>query len=96
MRRAARVDGNHAQVMAAFRKMGCTVEDTSRLGSGFPDCVVSRWQKTIFVEIKDGSLPPSARKLTPDEIRFKRETKGVYCIVENLNDVQFAVKHYLM
>lgn len=65
------------------------------MGGGGPDCVVGRWHKTVLVEIKDGKKPPSARKLTPEEIRFKREWKGHYVIVESVDDVIFTVKHLL-
>lgn len=95
MRRAARTDGNHTEIVEAFRKHGCSVWDTSRMGEGGPDLVVGRWQRCVLVEVKDGSLPPSRRKLTPDEIKFKREWKGAYCIVENIDDVIVTVKYYL-
>ena len=95
MRRANRVDGNHSIIIDTFRKMGCSVWDTSRMGEGGPDCVVARWQKTICVEIKDGNLSPSRRALTPEEIRFRREWKGIYVIVESVDDALMTVKVHL-
>lgn len=95
MRRAARVDANHAEIAEVFRRMGCAVADTSRLGSGFPDLAVSRHKKTVLVEIKDGRKPPSARQLTPDEIRFKREWKGAYALVECVDDALMTIKAFL-
>lgn len=88
MRRAARTDANHAEIIAAFRAIGFVVSDTSRLGNGFPDAIISRSMKTAVVEIKDGNKPPSARKLTADEQRFKDAWAGVHLIVESLDDVE--------
>jgi hypothetical protein len=95
MRRAARVDANHSGIINAFRKYGCSVLDTSQLGGGAPDIIVGRWMRCVCVEIKDGEKVPSARKLTPLEIKFKREWKGAYALVENLDDVHYTVKHFL-
>lgn len=70
MRRAAKVDANHADVSAMFRKLGCQVTDTSRLGKGFPDLMVLCRRRVRLVEVKDGRRPPSERKLTPDQMAF--------------------------
>lgn len=40
MRRAARVDGNHAEIVDALRRVGCAVLDLSRVGDGCPDLLV--------------------------------------------------------
>ena len=45
----------------------------------------------MCVEVKDGSKPPSARKLTPDEAKFRHAWKGGYRLVENLDHVQDTV-----
>lgn len=87
MRRRARVDANHGEVLAAFRRLGFSVADTSRLGEGFPDCVIAKHMRTALVEIKDGSNPPSARRLTKPEVDFKAVWLGTYLIVESLDDV---------
>lgn len=69
MRRAARVDSNHAAVAGALRLMGWHVEDTSRLGRGFPDLVCGKQGRVELVEVKDGSKAKSQRALTADEQR---------------------------
>lgn len=84
--RARRVDSNHKDIIQALRALGCSVADTSRLGQGFPDAVVSRHGITALVEIKDGSKPPSARKLTPAEEQFRANWQGVYRVVESVPD----------
>jgi hypothetical protein len=86
--RARRVDRNHGEVIKAFRDLGFSVFDTSRVGEGFGDAVIARNNKTAIVEIKDGSKPPSARKLTADEVKFSKAWKGIYLLVENLGQVE--------
>lgn len=86
--RAKRVDANHGEIIKAFRKLGFAVFDTSSIGNGFGDCVISRQMKTAVIEIKDGEKPPSARELTPAEKKFRAGWNGIYFIVESLKDVE--------
>lgn len=59
MRRAAKVDGNHAAVINALRAAGSTVVDASAMGKGFPDLVVGRGGITFLLEVK---APETLRK----------------------------------
>jgi hypothetical protein len=80
--RAARVDANQKKIVAALRGYGCSVTHLHQVGDGCPDLAIAtppddRGRRRIgFVEIKDGSKPPSARKLTEDQIKFWDEWKG--------------------
>ena len=67
---ARRVDANHADIATALREGGAVVVDTSHFGQGIPDLWVTSHAFTGWLEIKDGSKPPSARKLTPAEEKF--------------------------
>jgi hypothetical protein len=87
---AARVDGNQGEIVAAFRKLGFSVLIISQLKKCC-DLVVSK-RLTGLVEIKDGDLPPSKRKLTKDEEEFRASWKGPYFIVESLDDVMKVAK----
>ena len=93
--RARRVDDNHRQIVEFFRKAGCAVLDTARLGDGAPDCFVSLGQigcgPTAAVEIKDGEKPPSARKLKPKQKEFAQTWKGMYFVVESIETAQRVV-----
>jgi len=92
MRRAAKVDDNQSEIVALFRKLGCSVKVTSSLGQGFPDLVVGILGCiNLMVEVKDGEKPPSKRKLTDDEQKFKDEWKGQYDVVETPADVYALV-----
>ena len=91
-RYARRLDANHAEIKAAFDKLGCSVVDLSRMGEGCPDLAVGYGGLSMFVEIKDGTKPPSARKLTkPQEKLFARWTGGIR-LVTCLDDVAVAVR----
>lgn len=87
MSRAKRVDANQHIIVSAFRKLGYSVAITSGLGDGFPDAVVGKHGINLLVEIKDGCKPPSKRKLTEHEEKFRDGWLGQYCIVETLDDV---------
>jgi len=93
MRKFARKDGNHKEIIAAFRSLGATVFDTAQLGSGFPDCVVDMRNNNVLVEIKDGLLPPSKRKLTPDELKFHAEWRGKVVIINNVDEAIELIKN---
>ena len=91
MRRAARVDENQAEIVAAFRKLGCSVLDMSALGNGKPDLLVGHGGLNICVEVKDGSKSPSRRALRPLQRDFRDNWTGGLRIVENLADVAETV-----
>ena len=66
--RAAAVDANHAEMMAALRKLGADVVDIHWIGQhvpGFVDLAVCHRLRTWFVEVK---MP--GEDLNANEIRF--------------------------
>lgn len=65
MRRAARVDGNHREVVEALEAHGCQVLSMASLGKGVADLLVLQPNRCLrLLEVKDGSKPPSKRRLT--------------------------------
>ena len=86
MRRATRKDANHAEVIRAFERLGCSVIDVSGTPCGF-DIVVGYAGQSRLVEIKDGTKPPSARKLTTNEAKIHGRWTGGMSIVTDLEDV---------
>lgn len=85
-------DRNHKEIESILLRCGMSVADTSALGKGFPDLVVAMNGQTFLVEIKDGALPPSARKLTPDEQKFHDAWKGKIIIICDVDEaVCFAL-----
>jgi hypothetical protein len=91
-RRAARVDENQPEVVAAFREEGCSVAITSTVGDGFPDIVVGLDDVNVLVEIKDGRKPPSARRLTDDQVDFHSGWRGWIEVVKNTEEVRALVR----
>lgn len=95
MRRAARTDTNQIDIVRALRSIGANVEVTSGIGNGFPDLVVMFRHRVTFVEIKDGSRPPSQRLLTDREQEFSDRCAvhcpGLYRIVTSPADAIAAV-----
>jgi len=65
VRRAAKVDANHAQVVSALRAAGAVVHSLAPVGNGMPDLLVAFRNQTILMEIKDGAKVKSAQKLKP-------------------------------
>lgn len=91
MRRAAKIDANQPAIVAALRKIGCTVAITSAVGSGFPDLVVARNRQNWLIEVKDGRLPPSARELTPDQLTFHTRWAGQIDVVNSVEEAILLV-----
>lgn len=92
LRKYARQDGNHKAIRAEFERAGCSVVDLSSLGHGVPDMLIGYGGLCIPVEIKDGAKPPSKRKLTEDEERFRMNWTGGYRIVSDLDGVLETVE----
>ncbi len=91
MRRAARTDENHSDVVDAFRRLGCSVLSLAGLGQGVPDLLISNRHGSYLVEVKDGEKPPSKRKLTDDQVEFHSHWRGQIYIVERLEDVAAVI-----
>jgi hypothetical protein len=93
MRRAARIDDNHPEIVKAFEDCGCTVLSLAPMGRGVPDLLVGMdASKNMLVEVKDGSKAPSARKLTPDEQKFQKNWRGQWAVIERVEEVPVFVK----
>ncbi len=91
MRRAARTDANHSEVVREFRARGFSVLDLSRMGQGCPDLLVARAGDSWLIEIKDGNKPPSQRQLTPDERQFHDSWRGRVLVVKDIEDVAAVI-----
>jgi len=90
-RRAARTDANQAEIVAALRKAGCSVQDLSAVGQGVPDLLVCRAGLMALLEVKDGSKPPSARKLTWDQVMWHQAWQGPVHVVTSADEALRAM-----
>lgn len=92
MRRAAKVDANHDQVVTALRAAGARVLSLAAVGGGVPDLLVGFGCRFYALEVKDGSLSPSRRRLTPDQEEWHREwAEYPVCIVHSPEEALRAI-----
>lgn len=87
--RAAKIDANQNEIVAALRKIGCSVQILSSVGRGCPDILAGFRGKNFLIEIKDGSKPPSGQKLTPDQVEWHANWNGQ---VNVANSVEAAIE----
>lgn len=83
MRKAARIDSNHTEIVKHFRYCGATVKSLAAIGKGMPDLLVSWRNITWLVEIKT-----TKGKLTEDQIDFHKEWDGCMAIVRSPEEVE--------
>jgi Holliday junction resolvase len=81
---AKKVDANHSVIVKTLRELGCSVFDTSSVGRGFPDLVVSRKGATALVEVKANAKS----KFTPSQQAFLLNWQGTVC---RIHDVEGAI-----
>ena len=87
MRRAAKVDENQKEIVAALRKAGISVQLLHAVGGGCPDALAGIPDgSNVLLEIKDGKKPPSARKLTPAQVDWHAAWRGRVVVVTNVNE----------
>lgn len=91
MRRAAKVDANQREIVAALRGVGCTVQHLHIVGQGCPDILVGCRGTNLLLELKDSRRPPSARKLTPDEVEWHERWRGQVAVVSSVEEALVLV-----
>jgi hypothetical protein len=85
-RYAARTDANQAQIVKALEAAGCVVWVIRQP----VDLLVGRGSRTLLMEVKDGSKPPSRRKTTPVQTSFLATWNGGPVAV--VTDVESALR----
>ena len=92
MRRAARIDRNQPEIVEALRKLGASVQPLHTAHDGIPDLLVGYQGANFLLEVKDGTKPPSARKLTLCQIQWHQQWAGQAAIVTCLADAIAILK----
>ena len=88
-----RVDANQGEIVKALRQIpGCTVSSLAAVGKGMPDLLVGYMGTNYLLECKDGSKPPSQRKLTPDQVKWHGSWGGSVHIVTSHEDALEVIK----
>ena len=72
MRRAAKVDDNHDEIVQALKTCGAIVQSLAAIGKGCPDLLCAFRGRLFLLEVKDGSKPPSRQRLTDDQLSWHR------------------------
>lgn len=94
-RYANKVDANHAQIRDGLRACGFQVMDLSHLGDGVPDlAVLVAARRSLFLEVKDPSKPPSARQLTKAEETWMQFNGEHTRVVETLEGALSMISAY--
>jgi hypothetical protein len=62
------------------------------MGQGVPDLVVAFRGRTMLMELKDASQPPSKRRLTPQQEEFHAAWTGEIYVVETVEEALAAAK----
>ena len=83
MRRAAKVDQNQREVVAALRGAGATVQLLHAVGEGCPDLLVGYRGGNYLLEVKDGAKPLSKQKLTPQQEVWHQDWRGHRVVVNS-------------
>ena len=89
MRRAARVDANHDQIVSALRAAGAVVQSLAAIGKGCPDILCAFRGNLFLLELKDGSKPPSGQKLTEAQVKWHQAWGA---LVEVVNSPEQALR----
>lgn len=83
-RRASRTDANQGEIIDALHRIGCVVQSLAMVGQGVPDLLVARGLTGLWLmECKDGSKPPSERKLTPEQKKWHARWPGPVYVVNS-------------
>jgi hypothetical protein len=73
VRRAARIDGNHAGIVGCLRACGVRVQSLAGVGDGVPDLLCLFRGRLFLVEVKNGQRKPSAQRLKPLQEKWHAE-----------------------
>lgn len=82
MRRRGRTDSNHSAIVKELRQAGCSVQSLADIGEGCPDILVGWQGLNLVFEIKDGTLPTSATRLTQHEKAWHLVWRGQVAVIE--------------
>lgn len=87
---SAKTDHNQDELAEAFRGLGWSVLLIHRIKNACDLMIAKQFHHgivTVAVEVKNGSLPPSGRKLSDGEIKFRDNWQGHWRLAESIDDV---------
>lgn len=92
MKRAARVDENHAPIVKALLDAGCSVQSLAAVGLGCPDILVGMAGANILIEIKNPDSRRGKEGLNEEQRSWHRFWKGHVVTVHTAEEAIAAVK----
>jgi hypothetical protein len=92
VRRAAKVDENHVEIVTALRGRGASVLSLAALGRGVPDLAVSVHGYTFLAEIKAHREGTVAGEPNPAQRKWIDEWRGPVVVIRSLEDVGRVVE----
>lgn len=78
MRRAARVDGNHGEIVELLRFCGYPVRSLAAVGDGIPDLLIAVLHVNVLCEVK---MP--GEKKTEAQVKFWNTWPGAKFVAES-------------
>lgn len=78
-----RVDSNQAEIVAALREYGCSVQHLHIIGKGCPDLLVGIHGRNYLIELKSNRRS----KLTEDECRWFENWSGQVAIAYSAKEI---------
>lgn len=85
-RRAAKVDTNHAAIVAMLRAVGASVQSLAATGNGVPDLLVGFRGQNHILEVKTDK-----GKLTPCQVEWHAAWRGSVVTVRNADEALQAI-----
>ena len=96
MRRAAHIDENQPEIVAALRSIGCSVKSLAAVGEGVPDLLWGLRGFNGLIEVKNPAQAANKRALKPDQVRFHAAWRGGIDVVETADQAIAAVKRRVL
>ena len=96
MRRAARIDSNHGEIVAALRAIGAEVTSLAAVGAGVPDLLASYRGDWHVIEVKSPAGPRGGDSAAGQRLRetqrawISRQRARVH-VVRSVDDALEAV-----
>jgi len=82
VRRAAKIDANQRQIVAALRAVGASVRSLAAIGEGCPDLLVGYRSRNYLLEVKRDAKA----KLTPEQELFFQSWRGPVYRVNSVDE----------
>lgn len=82
------MDGNHAEIVDALRRMGCSVQSLAPVGKGCPDLLVGYSGRNVLLEVKAQKGQP-----TSDQMTWGARWSGQLGIVRTIEEAMRCVEY---